>query len=183
MFDQPLKYTLVHVNKNKYKAQESFDREFIYKFYRHNYKCCIKYIVSIKEYDNKYLTLDFYPKIRLTPKQASGNSVQDLRYRMLTKQNSFGFIGATILEIISEVQVVTNIYTWGFLAASLIKENSNYSNKRFNVYVAILRRTINKSNFIFGSKNNSAIFVIPSKQLNNKELITKRYEQIFSETN
>ena len=94
-----------------------------------------------------------------------------------------GFIGATILEIISEMQVITKIYTWGFLAANLVIETNNYSNKRFNVYVEILRRTFNITHLIFGSKNNSAIFAIPIKQLINKELTAKRYEKIFSETN
>lgn len=183
MFDQPLPYTLVHINKNTYKAVESFNREFIFKFYSHNYKCCIKYIVSVKEYNNKYLTLDFYPKINLTPKKMSAHSLQDLRYRLLTRQNSFGFIGATILRIIQYIQKITQITTWGFLAASLPKEMTNYNNKRFNVYVSILRRTIIRNQFVFGNRNNSAIFVIPRKHLNNKELIIKKYEQIFSETN
>lgn len=183
MFDQPLKYTLVQINKNRYKAKESFNREFLFKFYRHNYKCCIKYVVSVKEYDNKYLTLDFYPKIDLTPKHVSIDSLQDLRYRLLTKQNSFGFIGATILRIIQDIQNRTNIQNWGFLAASLPQETSNYNNKRFGVYVAILRRTITRNHFVFGSRNKSAIFVVPIKSLNNKELIVKRYEQIFSEAN
>lgn len=183
MFNQPLSYKLVQINRNKYQILESFNREFVFKFYRHNYKCCIKYIVSVKEYEEKYLTLDFYPKINLTPKMLAFDSIFDLRYRMLTRQNSFGFIGATILEIITDVQKKTGIYTWGFLAANLPDETSNYSNKRFNVYQEILKRTFIRDHTVVINKNKSAIFVVPNKYLNIKELIAKDYEQIFSETN
>lgn len=183
MFDQPLSYKLVQVKRNRYKTVESFNREFIFKFYRHNYKCCIKYIVSVKEYDQQYLTLDFYPKISLTPKQMSVDSLQDLRYRLLTRQNSFGFIGATILEIISEIQEITKIRTWGFLAANLLEEKTNYNNKRFTVYKEILRRSFIRNQIVFEDRENSAIFVIPSKSTNKINVIFNDYERIFEETN
>jgi hypothetical protein len=111
------------------------------------------------------------------------DSIFDLRYRMLTRQNSFGFIGATILEIITDIQRRTGIYTWGFLAASLPHETSNYSNKRFNVYLEILRRSFFRKQRIFVIKDFSAIFVIPHTKIRNVDLIFNDYEQIFSETN
>lgn len=81
MFDSSLDFKLVQIRRNKYNFHESFIKEFIYKFYRHNSRCCIKYIVSIKEFPNGLLTLDYYPKLRLTPKINSIESIQDLRYR------------------------------------------------------------------------------------------------------
>lgn len=146
MFDQPLDYILVHIKKNAYKTIESFNREFIFKFYRHNYKCCIKYIVSVKEYNSQYLTLDFYPKINLTPKKMSAHTLQDLRYRLLTRQNSFGHIGATMLRIIQDVQKRTKINTWGFLASNLPNEMTNYNNKRFRLIAKRYEQIFSETN-------------------------------------
>lgn len=183
MFNTPLPYKLVQVKSNKYISTESYSNEMIFRFYRHNEKCCIKYIVSIKSYDNSFLTLDFYPKINLSPKRHYCDSIQDLRYRMLTGQNSFGYIGGTILDIMNYIQQQTNIRTWGFLAANLPNEFTNYNNKHFNVYKEVLRRTFIRHQTVFGNKDKSAIFVIPNNKLKNKDLITTNYEQIFSETN
>ena len=181
MFDQALPYKLVQIKGNKSK-NESFMNEFIYKFYRHNYRCCIKYIVSIKSYEDGFLTLDYYPKINLTPKPNSAESLQDLRYRILTKQHSFGIIGGTILDIMQEVQTLTGAKIWGFLAANLVSETTNVNNKRYNVYKEVLRRTYRTKHSVFGNKNYSAIFVIPLDLTSQAELIVKRYEEIFSET-
>ena len=162
---------------------ESHSRELIFRFYRHNEKCCIKYIISIKDYGDSILTLDYYPKINLIPKSSSLDSVQDLRYRMLTRQNSFGYIGATLLEVMRYVEDQIGIHVWGFLAASLPEEKTNYNNKRFNIYKQVLSRTFIHRHTIFGDKFKSAIFVIPKIMLWNKDLIIKNYDQIFSETN
>lgn len=183
MFNESLAFKLVQIKSNKFNALESYSREFIFSFYRHNEKCCIKYIVSVKDYGNSFLTLDYYPKINLTPKQFSTDSIQDLRYRMLTKQNSFGYIGGTILEIMQYVYYQTGIHIWGFLAASLPDETTNYNNKRFNVYKEVLGRTFIQNHTVFGNKNKSAIFVIPNDKLVDKNSIIKNYEQVFSETN
>lgn len=183
MFNNPLPFKLVQVKSNKYRSTESHSDEMVFRFYRHNEKCCIKYIVSVKNYDHLLLTLDFYPKINLSLKGYSSNSTQGLRYRMLTRQNSFGYIGGTILNIMHYVQEQTNIYTWGFLAANLPNELTNYNNKRFNIYKEILRRTFIHQQTVFGNKDKSAIFVIPNNQLINKDLIATNYEKIFSETN
>lgn len=183
MFNNPLPFKLVQVKSNKYCSTESFSDEMIFRFYRHNEKCCIKYIVSVKSYDHSFLTLDFYPKINLRPKQYSSNSPQNLRYRMLTRQNSFGYIGGTILSIMHYVQQQTSIRTWGFLAANLPNELTTYNNKRFNVYKEVLRRTFISQQTVYGNKDKSAIFVIPINQLINKDLIAINYEKIFSETN
>jgi hypothetical protein len=182
MFNAPLPFKLVQIKLNKYSSVESYSDEMIFRFYRHE-KCCIKYIVSIKSYNHSLLTLDFYPKINLIPKQNLNNSSQNLRYRMLTRQNSFGYIGGTLLSIMHYVQQQTNIHTWGFLAANLPNELTNYNNKRFNVYKEVLRRTFIHHQTVYGNKDKSAIFVIPNNKLINKDLITINYEKIFSETN
>lgn len=183
MFDQSLEYKLVQICKNKYNTRETFTREHIYKFYRHNDRCCIKYVVSIKEYKNELLTLDYYPKINLTPKAISLDDIQDLRYRMLTKQNSFGIIGGTILDIMQEIENTTGLTIWGFLAASLISETINANNKRYIVYKEVLSRTFRTRHRVFGNRDNSAIFVIPIVKLAEIQRIIEDYEYIFSETN
>ena len=183
MFNTTLPYSLIQTRSNKYNIYETYSKEFILRFYSHNNKSCIKYIVSVKEYGQSFMTLDYYPKIELTPKQLSGDSIQDLRYRMLTKQNSFGYIGGTILQIMSDLQDITGVNVWGFLAASLPQEKTNYNNKRFKIYKKILSRFYVRDHKVFGNKNNSAIFVIPNDQIRNKDLIISNYEQVFSETN
>ena len=183
MFDQSLEYKLAQVRRNKYNIRETFTREYIYKFYCHNDRCCIKYVVSIKEYKGELLTLDYYPKINLTPKTSSPDNIQDLRYRMLTRQNSFGIIGGTILDIMQEIESKTGITIWGFLAASLITEIINENNKRYNVFKEVLSRTFRTRHRVFGNRDNSAIFVIPTDKIAERQRIIEDYEYIFSETN
>lgn len=183
MFDQSLSYQLIQIRKNRYPLQESFLREFIYRFYCHNSRSCIKYVVSVKTYPEGLMTLDYYPKIDLTPKQNSVDSIQDLRYRMMTRQNSFGQIGGTILDIMVEMESRTTTNTWGFLAANLITETTNENNKRYQVYKEILRRTFINHFQVLGNKENSAIFVIPISRIADTEQIIGYYEQIFAETN
>ncbi len=183
MFDQSLKYKLVQVKRNRFPALESYLQEYIYRFYRHNQKCCIKYIVSVKTYPDGLTTLDYYPKINVTPKINSMDDIQDLRYRMLTKQNSFGVIGGTILDIMLDVTARTGNDIWGFLAANLPNENDNGNNKRYQVYTEVLRRTFVLKYEVFGNKENSAIFVISKEKAAEVERIIEQYEQIFSETN
>lgn len=183
MFDQSLRYRLVQIRKNKYMNHETFSREHIYKFFRHNHRCCIKYIVSVKEYQSELLTLDYYPKVNLTPKNNSVDNIQDLRYRMLTRQNAFGIIGGTILDIMQEVQFTTGLHTWGFLSANLPTEVTNVNNKRYKVYKEVLSRTFRTKHGVFGNRDNSAIFVIPIDKVPERERIIKDHEYIFSETN
>ncbi|WP_293742048.1 hypothetical protein [uncultured Pedobacter sp.] len=183
MFEQSLPFFHVQTRKNKYRNDESFQKEFIFRFYRRNHKGLIKYIVSAKQYDDRFLTLDYYPKINLTPKPSSGGTVQDLRYRMLTRQNAFGYIGGTIMEIMLAIQEQTQIYTWGFLAANLPNETTNVNNKRYVVYTEVLRRSFKNKQRVLGNKDKSAIFVLPIELLEDKESIIKEYERLFSETN
>jgi len=183
MFDGSLPFQLIQIKKNKYGSNESHLREFIFKFYRHNNKCCIKYVVSIKEYEHHLLTLDYYPKINLTPKIQSRDDIQDLRYRLLTKQNSFGYIGGTIMDIMIQTQKITGSNTWGFLAANLVYENHNDNNKRYRVYTKVLSRSFLKDYTIFGNRKNSVIFVLAQVRENEQTFIIKQYESIFAETN
>ncbi|EOR96772.1 hypothetical protein ADIARSV_0035 [Arcticibacter svalbardensis MN12-7] len=183
MFDQSLEYKLVQIRKNRFIENESYLQEYIYSFYRHNSKCCIKYIVSVKTYEHGLMTLDYYPKLNLTPRFNSLYDIQDLRYRMLTKQNSFGVIGGTILDIMLEINSKTGNNVWGFLAANLPGETTNANNKRYQVYTEVLRRTFIHHFDVFGNKENSAIFMIPKAKASNLVNIIEQYEQIFSETN
>lgn len=183
MFDSSLDFKLVQVRKNKYAVLETYEREFIFRFYRHTTKCCIKYIASIKLYEKGLLTLDYYPKINLTPKRNSLDNIQDLRYRMLTKQNAFGSIGGTIMEIMLYIGTHFGMDIWGFLAANLIYEKSNENNRRYQVYKEILRRSFQNNYIVLGNRKNSAIFVIPTRKEKETREIVKRYESIFTETN
>lgn len=183
MFDRNLGFQLAQIRINRYNTHESFTKELIYKFYSHNSRCCIKYIVSIKEYPNGLLTLDYYPKVKLTPKINSRDSIQDLRYRMLTKQNSFGSIGGTILDIMVDVRQRFNIHTWGFVAANLLYETSNENNRRYQTYKEILRRSFKDNYTVFGNRKNSAIFVVPIEKEQEHIKIVRNYEKIFAETN
>ncbi len=183
MFNDSVPYKLVQVRKNRYPEHETFEHEFIYRFYRHNERSCIKYVVSSKTYVGGLLTLDYYPKINLTPKVNSVDNIQDLRYRALTRQNSFGVIGGTLLDIMSEITVITGYQNWGFLAANLPNEIRNSNNKRYKVYRKILTRTFYERHNVYGSKKNSAIFVIKGMDDEDAKKIIKRYEEIFAETN
>lgn len=96
--------------------------------------------------------MDYYPKISLTPRVYTLDTVQDLRYRMLTKQNSFGRIGGTLMDIMVMFQNRYNLRIWGFLAANLIHEDSNENNKRYRTYIEILRRSFQNNYNIFGNR-------------------------------
>ena len=102
---------------------------------------------------------------------------------MITKQNSFGYIGGTILDIMQNIQFYTDADTWGFLAASLVDETSNENNKRYQVYTEVLRRTFINHYQVFGNRENRAIFVKPTNRLADSERILENYEKIFAETN
>lgn len=183
MFDSSLLYKLIQVRRNKFITHETYLPEYIFKFYLHNNKGRIKYIVSVKEYAEGLLTMDYYPKISLTPRVYTLDTVQDLRYRMLTRQNSFGRIGGTLMDIMVMFQNRYNLRIWGFLAANLIHEDSNDNNKRYRTYIEILRRSFQNNYNIFGNQKNSAIFVIPSIFNKSTKDIVKRDENIFAETN
>lgn len=183
MFDKSLEYKLVQIRKIRFPKVESFIQEYIYRFYSHNAKGRLKYIVSIKTYKNGLLTLDFYPKINLTPRINSLDNVRDLRYMMLTRQNAFGPIGATILDIMVEVGKRVENSSWGFLAANLPNETVNTNNKRFKIYTEVLRRTFMHHFDVYVNKQNSVIFVIHKAKAAEKQNIIDQYEQIFSEIN
>ncbi|WP_134088883.1 hypothetical protein [Olivibacter sp. XZL3] len=140
-------------------------------------------MVSIKEYEYSLLTLDYYPKINLTPKRHSRDDIQDLRYRLLTRQNSFGYIGGTIMDIMIRAQKITGSHTWGLLAANLVYETQNDNNRRYQVYTKVLSRSFLKDYTIFGNRKNSVIFVLPRNRENERTFIVKQYENIFAETN
>jgi len=180
MFDTVLPYRLVQVKRNRFPLVESYLKEFIYTFYRQNRKACIKYVVSVKTYEGGLMTLDFYPKAGVAKTNALN---QDIRYRLLTKQNAFGAIGGTILDIMTDVTSRTGNETWGFLAATLQQEMSDVNNKRSRVYLEILRRTFTDTLQVFVNKENSTIFVIPNENIGIANKIIKRYEHIFTETN
>ncbi len=183
MFDSSIPYKLVQIRPNKFVTNETYLREYIFKFFLHNHRGCIKYIVSVKEYPEGLLTMDYYPKISLTPRVYVLETVQDLRYRCLTKQNSFGKIGGTLMDIMVMFQNKYNLRIWGFLAANLIHETSNDNNKRYKTYSEILRRSFQNDYNVFGNQKNSVIFVIPNIFNKSTKDIVKRYEDIFAETN
>lgn len=102
--------------------------------------------------------MDYYPKISLTTKIYSRYSIQDLRYKMLTKQNAFGRIGGTLMDIMVMFKQNFNLRIWGFLAANLVGEVSNENNKRYQTYSEILRRSFKNDYDVLGNQKNSIIF-------------------------
>lgn len=122
---------------------------------------------------NALLTVDFYKKVK-----------SENRYKLLSNDFKFGRVGATILDIMRDVQFKTGIHTFGILASSMIGETSNTSNKRYKVYINILTRKVNTGKYkVFGTPENSFIFVIPVERLGNTKQIFLEYGKIFNETN
>ncbi|MEM9327208.1 MAG: hypothetical protein AAGA85_16185 [Bacteroidota bacterium] len=134
---------------------------------------CSKYVVKIKAYPGDLLTVDFYRKVK-----------SHRKYRLLSGDFKFGRIGATVLDIMREVQSETGSNTYGLVAAALLSEGDERTNKRYNVYVRILQRKVDSSRYrVFGVDVNSFIFVIPTEQEEERERIFLRYGKIFAETN
>lgn len=128
-------------------------------------------MVKIKEYENSLLIIDFYKKIK------SRN-----RYRLLSNDFKFGHVGATILDIMKDIQTKTGKNTFGLIATDLLKENSAVK-KRYKVYIEILRRKVSRNYTVFGIEENSFIFVVPKERTPDKEKIFLNYGKIFEETN
>lgn len=174
MFDTTsiIKYRFVQRNSNKTNV-ESFLNEYIYCFLLKTQYRCSKYIVKVKEYKTGLLTVEFYRKVK-----------SDKRYKLLSNDFKFGRVGVTILDIMREVQTKTGHNTYGLVAATLLEEASDDSNKRFNVYVEILRRKVDSGKYkVFGTRENSFIFVVPISRIEEKENIFLDYGKIFEETN
>lgn len=87
-----ISYRFVQRNQNKSKI-ESYNYEYIYCFLIKTNYSLSKYVVNIKQYDNELMTVDFYKKVR-----------SDNRYKILSNEFKFGRVGATILDIMRDVQ-------------------------------------------------------------------------------
>lgn len=172
MFDSPINYRLAQKRSNKSKT-ESFIHEYIYVFHVKNEKAGFKYIGKIKEYANNILTIEFYPKIQV-----------DDKYKLLTNQFKFGYIAATVLNLMAEIQKNIGVSCFGILSASLINEKDNIYNKRYSIYIEILRRKVNEMIYsVMGVEENSYIFILPNDRVFEIENIILQYEKIFKETN
>lgn len=182
MFDHAFPFRLAQIKKNKYFLVESYLREYIYVFHSKNNISCIKYIVSIKEYPGEYLKVDFYPKLAITGRiNEKAVDVREIRFRMLTNQNLFSKIAATVMDIMVDVQKLSNCFTWGMIASSLAGETDS-NNKRFRRYVRILKRNFFLTQKVYEDVPNSSIFVIPLVRTNNLKEIVEDYGEIFAET-
>lgn len=167
-----IEYRFVQRNSNK-NTFESYKYEYIYCFLlKTSYKCS-KYIVKLREYEEGLLTVEFYRKIK-----------SDNRYKLLSNEFKFGRVGATILDIMKDVQTKTGYNTFGIIASTLLEEENDDSNKRYKIYIEILRRKVDKGKYrVFGTSENSFIFVMPIQRIAEKEEIFLRYGKIFEETN
>ncbi len=171
MFDSPIKFRLAQVQSNKQK-EETFKRQYVYVFHCKDELGMVKYIATIKEYENNQLTIEFYPKVHAKDK-----------YKILTYQYRFPSVASTVLAIMRTIQEEIGVSCFGLLAASLIDEIDNDANKRYLTYVNILSRKSDKDVYkVLGVPENSFIFIIPIFDLVNKETIILRYEEIFKET-
>lgn len=171
MFDSPVPFRLVQIQKNKH-SNESFVKQFIYTFIIKDKYRSIKYVVCVKEYAGNLLTIDFYPKINATDK-----------YKVLTHQFRYGSIGATIFKIMADIQERIGLSCFGILSASMINESDNLGNKRYSAYIKILQRKMNADNFLVaGVRKNSYIFITPINYSVNNNVIYLQYDEIFKET-
>ncbi|RYD76213.1 MAG: hypothetical protein EOP53_15100 [Sphingobacteriales bacterium] len=119
---------------------------------------------------NRFL-VDYYPKLKA-----------EHPYRLLTNQNKFGTIGSAVLAIMAKTRRETGECIFGMFSAYLPDEAETGANKRFSVYVTILRRKVNPEHFkVFGVEAKSCIFVAPLKLRDEKDQITLDYEKIFQE--
>lgn len=153
-------------------GKETYFKEHIYVFLLRSVHNRSKYVVTIKEYPNGLLTIDFYRKVS-TPK----------KYRVLSNEFKFGHLGATILDIMRDIQERTKVNTFGILASNLLSEDKNENNKRFRVYVEVLRRKVDSDKYqVLGSDTFSTIFVIPLERKEEVKEIVISYGNIFKET-
>lgn len=166
---QEYKYRQSNKNLNR---KETYLKEHIYVFFLRSEYNRSKYVVTIKEYANGLLTIDFYRKVSTSNK-----------FRILSNEFKFGHLGATILDIMRDIQERSKVNTFGILASNLLSEDKNENNKRFRVYVEVLRRKIDADKYqVLGSDTFSTIFVIPLGRKKEEKEIVISYGNIFKET-
>jgi len=175
LFNTVLSYRRVQRNRNYTAGRESWSYADIYKFFVHTATSRRKYLVEVHAYADHLYTVDFYAKV---------DNVN--RYRLRTNQQAAGKLGGTVLAIMAGILREDPAACFGFIAAALLTETSDYRTKRFKLYTRMLELKINLlRHTVLTKPEASSIFVLPSAVALNeplKQRIIRRYESIFSET-
>ncbi len=174
MFNTVLPYRLVQRNRNP-GGRESWVYEDIYKFFVHSPSSRRKYLVEVHAYPDHLYTVDFYAK------------VHDVnRYRLRTNQRAMGRLGGTMLDILAGIVRADPQARFGFLAAAMVHETSDFKTKRFKIYVKMFELKLDPARHrVVVRSESSSIFVMPvavAAKASLQEAIIRRYERIFAET-
>lgn len=181
MFNKPLSYRFIQRNSNKY-GTYSYAYEYIYKFFYQDLKKKNrrKYIVQIKQYSSTHFQVDFYSPI--SSKDKDFRNLDISKYRYTTKAGGANIVAATIFAILGSLRQKFPDMSFGLQAASLIGEESDNNNRRFQVYQKILASVTEASqNFweAFAYTEESYIFVIQSRFSAQRSQIINEYGRIF----
>lgn len=181
MFNQPLKYRFIQRNSNKYGIY-SYDYEYIYKFFYQDIekKNRRKYIVQVKQYSLTHFRVDFYSPISSKDKDFRNLDISKYRYK--TKAGGANIVAVTIFAILGSLRQKFPDMSFGLQAASLIGEESDNNNRRFQVYQKILASVTEASqNFweVFAYTEDSYIFVLQSRFSAQRSQIINEYGRIF----
>ncbi len=171
MFDTILSYQFVQCDTQKLKYPLAIEC-YVYKFFVSNPNGKIKYLVNVFKFPNDLLKVDFYPKVK-----------SDNKYRIVINMFKFGPLGATILDIMRDIQVRSQCNTFGILCADKLEEEELLTgNKRYNVYKKVFARKLDlDTNEIYADPVRNLIFIIPNSRLNDKNDIILQYVTIFTQ--
>jgi hypothetical protein len=187
MFDKPLPFKFVQRNTNKFGTfekkediEKNFKYEYVYKFFVHNLNCRRKIIVQVKQYTDTLFKVDFYATTSNKERKVRNENVSVYRY--LTKVGKANRVAATIFAIVSDLRKQFPDMTFGFQAATMVNEDKDDSNKRYQTYLTIMQLVTGAQNSVwkaFGYAENSYIFVLQKRLLNQKNNIIADYGNIF----
>ncbi|KAA9349727.1 hypothetical protein [Larkinella humicola] len=187
MFDQPYDFHFVQRNTNKKNSIQrqldpelDYQYEYIYKFFVSNAFCRRKIIVQIKQYNDTVFKVDFYATTSNKERKVRNENLS--AYRYLTKVGRANRVAGTIFAIIGTLRRHCPDMSFGFQAATLLNEANDNNNRRYQVYLTMMQLVTGSSNNpwkAFGYSENSYIFVIQKRFLQQKPQIIEEYGRIF----
>jgi hypothetical protein len=188
MFDKPLEFKFVQRNRKRFDHQD-FEFEYVFKFFidkRNDKNIRIarrKMVVEVKQYANNIFKVDFYATV--SSKESKVVNQEANKYRYMTNVGKANRVASTIFAIMRELRMQFPDLSYGFQAATMLGEDSDNGNRRFSVYYLIMQAVTGAENSSwksFGYKENSYIFVIQKRLLDNKSLILEAYGRVFGKT-
>ncbi|WP_338874898.1 hypothetical protein WBJ53_04680 [Spirosoma sp. SC4-14] len=187
MFDSPLPFRFVQRNRNKLgdwrkqsDPEKYYQYEYIYKFFVRNSNCRRKIIVQVKQYSDTLFKVDFYATTSNKERKIRNETISVYRY--LTKVGKANRVAGTILAIIVDMSKQFPDMTFGFQAATMFNENSDDDNRRYKAYLAMMQLVTGAQNSrwqAFGYSQNSYIFVLQKRFLEQKDKLIADYGRIF----